>query len=53
MEVNPWTGNGSIDVQSLHNVLLGYDNEYNPDYRKLTDLKNMKRVCNILGDLNP
>ena len=50
VEVKPWPGNKSLDVQSLHDALLDYDHDYNPDYFKSTDLK--KRLCNLLGDLN-
>ena len=52
MEVKPWPGNDSLDVQRLHNALLDYDDDYNPEYRKSTDLKKMKRLCNLLGDPN-
>ena len=52
VEVKLQTGNESLDVQRLHNYLLYYDHDYNPDYRKLTDMKNTKHMCNILGDPN-
>ena len=52
VEVKPWPGNDSLDVQRLHNALLDYDDDYNPEYRKSTDLKKMKRLYNLLGGPN-
>eukprot|EP00978_Attheya_sp_CCMP212_P013889 scaffold34995_cov40-Attheya_sp.AAC.1 len=50
VEVKPWPVNGSLDVQRLHNSLLDYDHDYNPEYCKLTDLKKVKCLYNLLGD---
>eukprot|EP00978_Attheya_sp_CCMP212_P007127 scaffold16581_cov63-Attheya_sp.AAC.2 len=36
----------------LHDALLDYDHDYNPEYLKSTDLKKMKCLYNLLGDLN-
>ena len=52
MEVKLWPGNDSIDDQRLHDALLDYDHDYNPYDQKLTDLKKMKSLCNLLGDPN-
>jgi hypothetical protein len=30
VEVKPWPGNGSLDVQRLHHALLDYDHDCNP-----------------------
>ena len=52
MEVKPWPDNDSLDVQSLNDAFLDYDHDYNPEYHKSTDLKIMKRACNLMGNLN-
>jgi hypothetical protein len=52
VEVKPWPGNASLDVERLHDALLDYDDAYNPEYCKSTDLKKMKRLYNLLVDPN-
>jgi hypothetical protein len=52
VEVKPWPGNDSLDVQRLHDALLDYDHDYNPEYYKSTYLKKMKHLYNLLGDPN-
>eukprot|EP00978_Attheya_sp_CCMP212_P003265 scaffold6745_cov38-Attheya_sp.AAC.2 len=36
----------------LHDALSDYDHDYNPEYCKSTDLKKMKCLYNLLGDLH-
>ena len=52
VEVKQWPGNDSLDVQRLHDDLMDYDPEYNPDCFKSTDLKKMKHMYNLIDDLN-
>eukprot|EP00978_Attheya_sp_CCMP212_P035048 scaffold150431_cov65-Attheya_sp.AAC.2 len=52
VEVKPWPENDSFEVQRLHNALLDYDHDYNPEYHKSANLKKMKRLYNLLGDPN-
>eukprot|EP00978_Attheya_sp_CCMP212_P025217 scaffold80767_cov35-Attheya_sp.AAC.1 len=52
VEVKPWPGNDSFEVRRLHNALLDYDQDYNPEYHKSTDLKKMKCLYNLLEDPN-